>query len=74
VRARAKLNDSLDPAVVCGQHGFWDACPELGAPAYDPYSADGANLNWVLDASATDPVSASVPHRAYVCRIERAPQ
>lgn len=29
-RARAKLNPSLDPQVVCGQHDWWQACPELG--------------------------------------------
>ena len=34
IRARAKLNASLDPQVVCGQHGWWQACAELGLPAY----------------------------------------
>ena len=32
VRARARLNESLEPRVVCGQHGWWQACPEIGAP------------------------------------------
>ena len=69
VRARAKLNESLDPRVVCGQHGWWQACPELGAPAYDPFGPDGANYNLVIGNAAIDPISGSVPHRAYLCQI-----
>jgi anaerobic selenocysteine-containing dehydrogenase len=71
VRARAKLNESLDPHVVCGQHGWWQACPELGAPAYDPFGPDGANYNLVIGNAAIDPISGSVPHRAYLCQIRR---
>ena len=36
VRARARLNETLDPRVVCGQHGWWQACPEIGAPGLRP--------------------------------------
>jgi anaerobic selenocysteine-containing dehydrogenase len=71
VRARAKLNESLDPHVVCGQHGWWQACPELGAPAYDPFGPEGANYNLVIGNAAIDPISGSVPHRAYLCQIRR---
>jgi anaerobic selenocysteine-containing dehydrogenase len=69
VRARARLNDSLDPNVACGQHGWWQACNEIGAPAYDPFSSDGANYNLLIGNDAIDPVSGSVPHRAYICQI-----
>ena len=72
VRARARLNESLEPRVVCGQHGWWQACPELGAPAYDPFSAAGANYNLVIGNAAFDPVSGSVPLRAYLCQVRRA--
>jgi anaerobic selenocysteine-containing dehydrogenase len=72
VRARARLNDTLEPNVVCGQHGWWQACPEIGAPGYDPFSPDGANLNLIIGNEAIDPVSGSVPHRAYLCQIRRA--
>ncbi|MBP1692739.1 MAG: molybdopterin oxidoreductase [Chloroflexi bacterium] len=72
VRARARLNDTLKPNVVCGQHGWWQACTELGAPGYDPFSADGANFNLIIGNQAIDPISGSVPHRAYVCQIQRA--
>jgi anaerobic selenocysteine-containing dehydrogenase len=73
VRARARLNESLEPSVVCGQHGWWQACPEIGAPGYDPFGPEGANLNLIIGNAAIDPVSGSVPHRAYLCQIHRAP-
>jgi anaerobic selenocysteine-containing dehydrogenase len=69
IRARARLNDSLEPRVVCGQHGWWQACPEIGAPNYDPFGPNGANFNLVIGNGAIDPVSGSVPHRAYLCQI-----
>ncbi len=71
VRARARLNDSLDPRVVCGQHGWWQACAEIGAPGYDPFSPEGANLNLLISSAESDPISGSVPHRAYLCEIHR---
>jgi anaerobic selenocysteine-containing dehydrogenase len=71
VRARARLNNTLAAGVVCGQHGWWQACPEIGAPGYDPFGADGANINLIIDSEAIDPISGSVPHRAYLCQISR---
>jgi len=72
VRARARLNESLEPQVVSGQHGWWQACTQIDAPAYDAFSANGANFNLVIGNAAIDPVSGSVPLRAYVCQISRA--
>ncbi len=71
VRARARLNDSLDPRVVCGQHGWWQACTQIGAPGYDPFSPEGANFNLIISNKAIDPISGSVPHRSYLCQIRR---
>jgi anaerobic selenocysteine-containing dehydrogenase len=70
-RARARFNPSLDPQVVSGQHGWWQACAEIGAPGYDPFSPEGANFNRVIGNEAIDPVSGSVPHRAYLCEVRR---
>ncbi|MCZ6863415.1 MAG: molybdopterin-dependent oxidoreductase [Alphaproteobacteria bacterium] len=69
VRARAKLNDSLDSMVVCGQHGWWQACDEIGAPSYDPFGPDGANLNLIFRHALVDPISGTVPHRSYICNV-----
>src|SRR4029078_10514430 len=69
VRARAKLNASLDPGVVCGEHGWWDACDELGLPGYPPYGPGSANLNLVLSQTPSDPIGESSPLRASMCEI-----
>ncbi|WP_460715449.1 molybdopterin-containing oxidoreductase family protein [Nocardioides dilutus] len=69
VRARAKLNASLDPQVVFGQHGWWEACDELGLPGYPAYGPDSANLNLVLRQTPSDPISGSSPLRASVCEV-----
>jgi anaerobic selenocysteine-containing dehydrogenase len=71
VRARARLNATLDPGVVCGQHGWWQGCDELGLPGYPPYGPDSANLNLVLRQTPADPISGSAPLRASLCQIER---
>lgn len=71
-RARARLNASLDPNVACGQHGWWQACPDLGAPAYDPDGPDSASFNVLIGNEAFDPISGSVPHRSYLCQISKA--
>jgi anaerobic selenocysteine-containing dehydrogenase len=71
VRARARLDEALHPQVVCGQHGWWQACPEIGAPGFEPFGPDTANFNLVIGHDDIDPVSGSVPMRAYVCEIKR---
>ncbi|HQR26941.1 MAG TPA: molybdopterin-dependent oxidoreductase, partial [Nocardioides sp.] len=73
VRARAKLNASLDPQVVLAQHGWWASCEELGLPGYPPYGPDSANLNLVLPQTPSDPISGSSPLRAGVCDVSRTP-
>lgn len=73
VRARAKLNASLDPQVVFAQHGWWQACEELGLPGYPPYGPDSANLNLVLPQTPSDPISGSSPMRAGVCEVSPLP-
>ena len=72
VRARVRLNDSLDPRVAVGEHGWWQACPEIGAPGYDPFGPQGANLNLLIGTAALDPVSGTASHRSYLCEIRRA--
>lgn len=69
VKARAKFNASLDPLVVFGYHGWWQACEELGLAGYPPYGPDSANLNLVLRQTPSDPISGSSPLRASVCDV-----
>jgi anaerobic selenocysteine-containing dehydrogenase len=69
VRARARLNASLDPQVVCGQHGWWQPCGELDLTGYSPFGPGSANLNLVLRQQPSDPISGSSPLRASVCNV-----
>lgn len=69
VRARAKLNDSLDPNVVVGQHGWYEACEELDLSGYPPFGPGSANLNLVLSQTPSDPISGSSPLRAQLCDV-----
>ncbi len=68
---RARFRQSLDPRVVVGQHGWWQACRELGLPGYDPLSPEGANYNLLIGNEDCDPISGSVPHRSYLCEVSR---
>lgn len=69
MRARARFNDKLDRRVVIGEHGWWQACPELGLPAYDPGSPEGSNFNFTVDATIRDPISGTPEHRANLCQV-----
>jgi anaerobic selenocysteine-containing dehydrogenase len=69
MRARAHLNPALDPRVVVGQHGWWQASREADAPGYDPFSADGSNFNLTIDPSVRDPISGTISHRASRCEV-----
>ncbi|MBX7470305.1 molybdopterin-dependent oxidoreductase [Streptomyces sp. MAG02] len=73
IRLRARFDDSLHPAVVVGEYGWWQDAPDLGLPGADPLHASGHNLNRLIDHADADPLSGSVPLRAAACRIAPAP-
>jgi hypothetical protein len=50
----------------------WQACPDLDARGYDPFASNGANFNLIIGNEVIDPISGSVPHRAYLCQVRRA--
>jgi anaerobic selenocysteine-containing dehydrogenase len=69
MRARARLNDQLDPRVIVGEHGWWQGCDELGISGYDPFSSDGSNFNLTVDPTVRDPISGTPNHRANLCEV-----
>jgi anaerobic selenocysteine-containing dehydrogenase len=71
MRARALLNANIDPRVVVGEHGWWQAAPEANAPGYDPFSPQGSNYNLTVDPSARDPISGTTAHRSGCCEVSR---
>jgi anaerobic selenocysteine-containing dehydrogenase len=71
ITLKAKVTDSVPYNVVCAQHGWWQGCPELDLPGYDPYSSQGANANLIYDTGEIDPISGSLPIKGYPCTIRK---
>ena len=72
IKVRARVTPNIVPGVVCCQHGWWQACKELDLPGYNPYDADGANPSTLIGTDLSDPISGSLPHRSYLCRVRPA--
>jgi len=72
ITLQAKLTDGIAPNVVCTQNGWWQACPELNLPGYDPFSSKGANLNLIYSTGEIDPISGSLPLKGYPCNVRKA--
>ncbi len=72
IKVKAHVTKNILPGVVCCQHGWWQACKELELPGYNPYDGDGANPATLIGVDLTDPVSGSLPHRSYLCRVRPA--
>ncbi len=70
-RARVRLRAGIDPRVVVAQHGWWQGCPELELPCYDPVGDNSANYNTAIRADDVDPVSGVPGHRSYVCDVRK---
>ena len=72
IKVKAHVTRNILPGVVCCQHGWWQACKELELPGYNPYDSDGANPATLIGTDLADPVSGSLPHRSYLCRVRPA--
>lgn len=68
--ALAKLTPGLHPGSVVGQHGWWQACDQLGLPGYPATGEGSANVNLAADGELRDPVSGSFALRSTPCRVE----
>ncbi len=71
ITVKAAFNPQLPEKIVRVMHGWWQGCPQLELPAYDPFSTAGANVNLIMKNDIIDPITGSVPHRSYPCRIAR---
>lgn len=70
MRARARFSENLDPRVVVGEHGWWQACDELGVDDADPFSPNGSNFNLLIDVTIRDRVSGTPSHRSNLCDVQ----
>jgi len=74
IRVKARVTLNIAPGVVCCQHGWWQGCQALELPGYDPYEASGANAATLIGTDLADPISGSLPHRSYLCRVRPLPR
>jgi anaerobic selenocysteine-containing dehydrogenase len=72
IKVKARVTNNIVPGVVCCQHGWWQDCKDLELSGYNPYARDGANPSTLIGTELADPVSGSLPHRSYLCRIKTA--
>jgi anaerobic selenocysteine-containing dehydrogenase len=72
IRVKARVTNNIVPGIVCCQHGWWQDCKDLGLPGYNPYETSGANPATLIGTDLADPISGSLPHRSYLCRVKPA--
>lgn len=72
IRAKARVTDAITPGVVCCQHGWWQDCKDLKLSGYDAYGKASANPGLLIGSDLADPISGSLPHRSYLCRVRLA--
>lgn len=73
VRMMARLDAGLRPDVAVADYGWWEACPDLAAPAYDVSGSASANYNALASAQRRDPASGAPSLRSMRCEVSRAP-
>lgn len=71
ISLEAKLTEGISADVVCTQHGWWQACPELGLSGHDIYSPQGANVNLLYRPDYADPISGSLHLRGFPCKVRK---
>jgi len=72
ITLQAKLTDRIPYDVVCTQNGWWQSCPELNLPGYDPYSPEGANSVLLYSAENIDPLSGCLLIKGHPCNVRKA--
>lgn len=71
ITLQARLSEAVLPDVVFTQNGWWQPCPELNLPGYDPYSSKGANVNLLYSTEEMDPISGSLPLKGHPCNVRK---
>ena len=69
----ARVTPQLADDVIVAEFGWWQSCPEFDRDGLPIEGALGSNFNALISADSCDPVSGSVPHRSFLCDIERDP-
>ncbi len=74
ITVQARLTEGIAYNVVCTQNGWWQSCPELNLPGYDPYSSKGANVVLLYSDENIDPLSGSLLVKGHPCKVRKIPE
>jgi anaerobic selenocysteine-containing dehydrogenase/ferredoxin-NADP reductase len=69
----ARITPQLADNLVVAEFGWWQSCVELDKAGLPTDGALSSNFNALISADSCDPVSGSVPHRSFLCDVERDP-
>src|SRR3546814_8291516 len=72
IQAAARLDNKLRGDVVVGAFGWWQACDDLGDPAYPITGSARANYKHLASTRITDPVRNATEIRSLPCEVSRA--
>jgi anaerobic selenocysteine-containing dehydrogenase len=72
IKARARVTEAIARGVVCCQHGWWQDYKQLDLPGYASFGTGSANPSLLIGSDLADPISGSLPHRSYLCRVRPA--
>ena len=72
IKVKAHVTKNIVPGAICVQHGWWQSCKELELPGYNAFESSGANAAMLIGTDQADPISGSLPHRSYLCRVRPA--
>ncbi|MDQ0074525.1 anaerobic selenocysteine-containing dehydrogenase/ferredoxin-NADP reductase [Variovorax boronicumulans] len=67
----ARITPQLADDLIVAEFGWWQGCSELDRPELPTEGALSSNFNALISADQCDPVSGSVPHRSFLCDVER---
>ena len=68
-RLRVQWDESLQEDVVVTEYGWWQACDDLGRPAYPLHGRNTSNINAIISAHDRDPLSGALPLRSAPCDV-----
>ncbi|MCC5978033.1 MAG: molybdopterin-dependent oxidoreductase [Salinarimonas sp.] len=68
-RFRLSLDARISRDIAIAEHGWWQACPEMGREASAPDAQDTSNFNAMIGTENVDPISGSQSLRAGFCEI-----
>ena len=69
----ARITPQLADNLIVAEFGWWQSCVEFDKPGFPVDGACSSNFNALISADSCDPVSGSVPHRSFLCDVERDP-